>query len=727
MNAVLNALESAVGTSAVMKIRTGAVPSNVAAADTGSVLASLSLPSDWLANAASGVKAKAGTWTGTASGTGTAGHWRIYASDGATAHVQGTISEDLVLSSNAITSGQTVTITDFVINYGGLNPPVIYMTSVPGLAPMSWVGTYTDIDPDDTYNTLRWRVDGGSWVEHTPRLFTSADAIAFALDPDNFGFDWTEFETASGDFAEGELIEVQEGVSPNADGSDAEWGNILSSYNFGVVVQEGDSITAWGDGFADMFVADYPEFTYQQPASGGAGLSTLEARSTTSRSYNSCIMTVLLGANVVSGLVDATETEAWFEDYMDYIADFRADGDLVLVCHVTPASLAYFGGNTTAWNRHNTNRATLNALLDAEVALPISERRIDAVCTWIGSGMEADSDANTATKYPDGLHPGTSTSSPVSDGHERLYPFYRDALLSLMGTTADSVGGISDLTATAQSDTEVLLEWTPATNATSHEYRVDGGSWVACDDNSGSQVVDSLTAETEYDFQVRGLSVDDTGPASNTATETTEATPAGETASSWATSTGANKSTWVTVNGTGNLAATGTAGFASAPTSVRASQPRNTGKRQFEYVITNRSSYPVYIGVDDGTDYLGDGGTTNYTRPGKDNSTGVSLKFSNPSTTWQICYGGAVQESGTVGGGVNNVEALACEFDPSAGTVKFFSRQASVWSQVGTTVTGQSFSNWYANCGFEADDTATAKFITGQSHTLGSGVVPYDN
>lgn len=86
-------------------------------------------------------------------------------------------------------------------------------------------------------------------------------------------------------------------------------------------------------------------------------------------------------------------------------------------------------------------------------------------------------------------------------------------------------GSIEDLTATAQSDSEVLLGWTPATGATSHEYRVDGGAWIACDDNSGSQLVAGLTAETEYAFEVRGVNADGAGPASNTDTAKTEETP----------------------------------------------------------------------------------------------------------------------------------------------------------------------------------------------------------
>ena len=61
-NARLDAIETAIGTAAVLKIRSGAPPANVATADSGTVLATLSLPSDWMAAASGGTKAKAGTW-----------------------------------------------------------------------------------------------------------------------------------------------------------------------------------------------------------------------------------------------------------------------------------------------------------------------------------------------------------------------------------------------------------------------------------------------------------------------------------------------------------------------------------------------------------------------------------------------------------------------------------------------------------------------------------------
>jgi hypothetical protein len=118
-NAMLDAIESTIGTSAVLKIRTGAAPANCAAADSGTVLATLNLPSDWMAAAASGAKAKSGTWEDTsADNTGTAAHFRLYASNGTTCHGQGTVTAtggggDIEVDNTSFASGQSFTITSF--------------------------------------------------------------------------------------------------------------------------------------------------------------------------------------------------------------------------------------------------------------------------------------------------------------------------------------------------------------------------------------------------------------------------------------------------------------------------------------------------------------------------------------------------------------------------------------------------------------------------------------
>jgi hypothetical protein len=123
-NAELDAIEVAIGVAAVLKIRTGAPPTNISDADTGTVLATLTLPSDWMAAAAAGAKAKLGTWEDLAADAdGVAGHFRIYASNGTTQHIQGTVSGsggggDMELNNTNIAVGQSVTITGFTLTAG---------------------------------------------------------------------------------------------------------------------------------------------------------------------------------------------------------------------------------------------------------------------------------------------------------------------------------------------------------------------------------------------------------------------------------------------------------------------------------------------------------------------------------------------------------------------------------------------------------------------------------
>lgn len=123
-NAMLDAIETAIGTSAVLKIRTGAPPTNITDADSGTVLATLNLDSDWWAAAASGSKAKAGTWQdASADAAGTAGHFRLYASNGTTQHMQGTVTAtggggDMELDNVVIALAQIVTITAFTLTGG---------------------------------------------------------------------------------------------------------------------------------------------------------------------------------------------------------------------------------------------------------------------------------------------------------------------------------------------------------------------------------------------------------------------------------------------------------------------------------------------------------------------------------------------------------------------------------------------------------------------------------
>lgn len=123
-NAILDSIETTIGTAAVLKIRTGAQPANCAAADSGTVLATLSLPSDYLANASGGTKVKSGTWEDTsADAAGTAAHWRLYDTPATTCHAQGTVTAtggggDMTVDNTSFAAAQDFLVTAWTFTAG---------------------------------------------------------------------------------------------------------------------------------------------------------------------------------------------------------------------------------------------------------------------------------------------------------------------------------------------------------------------------------------------------------------------------------------------------------------------------------------------------------------------------------------------------------------------------------------------------------------------------------
>lgn len=118
-NARLDAIETAIGASAKLRIYSGSIPANCAAAATGSMLIEIALPADYMANASNATKVKSGTWTGTAVAAGVAGYYRIVDSTGANADIQGAAGmsgTEMILDNSNIAVGQTVTVNSFTIN-----------------------------------------------------------------------------------------------------------------------------------------------------------------------------------------------------------------------------------------------------------------------------------------------------------------------------------------------------------------------------------------------------------------------------------------------------------------------------------------------------------------------------------------------------------------------------------------------------------------------------------
>lgn len=119
-NARLNIVETTIGPNAVLRLRTGAPPASPQAAKTGTVVATLMLPADWMQDAVGGVKQKSGTWEDPqADADGTIGHFQIEDAGG-TPHIQGTVTQsggggDMTVDNPLVKMGQDILINTFSI------------------------------------------------------------------------------------------------------------------------------------------------------------------------------------------------------------------------------------------------------------------------------------------------------------------------------------------------------------------------------------------------------------------------------------------------------------------------------------------------------------------------------------------------------------------------------------------------------------------------------------
>lgn len=121
-NARLDAIETAIGASPILRIYSGAAPANAGTASSGTLLATINLPADWMGAAANGSKSKLGTWTDAAAdAAGIAGYFRIFDSAGTVAHLQGTVTGtagggDMEVDNTNFSAGQEFTVSTFTLN-----------------------------------------------------------------------------------------------------------------------------------------------------------------------------------------------------------------------------------------------------------------------------------------------------------------------------------------------------------------------------------------------------------------------------------------------------------------------------------------------------------------------------------------------------------------------------------------------------------------------------------
>lgn len=119
-NARGDAVETSIGTSPLLIFYSGAKPANCAASDPSGEIGSITLPSNWLATAAGGLKGIAGTWAGAMTTGGTIASFRIKNSAGSVCHVQGTVTliaasplGDMIIDDISPLTGQVVNVTQF--------------------------------------------------------------------------------------------------------------------------------------------------------------------------------------------------------------------------------------------------------------------------------------------------------------------------------------------------------------------------------------------------------------------------------------------------------------------------------------------------------------------------------------------------------------------------------------------------------------------------------------
>lgn len=119
-NARLDQIETTIGTAPKLRIFSGSAP-GVANAATGTLLSTITLPTDWLASATGGTKSLAGTWQdSSAAASGTPGYFRILDSTGTTSYLEGSagVGSGELNFSTTISLGGVVSVTSFVITDG---------------------------------------------------------------------------------------------------------------------------------------------------------------------------------------------------------------------------------------------------------------------------------------------------------------------------------------------------------------------------------------------------------------------------------------------------------------------------------------------------------------------------------------------------------------------------------------------------------------------------------
>jgi hypothetical protein len=136
--------ETEIGTSPKWQFRTGAPAATCAASTSspaGSLLGTITGPSDWQAAPSSGQAAISGSHTTTASGTGTIGHYLLWNNGLTVVHEQGLVTKAFSIATNGSTAANS-NVLNFASTTGVTVGMGIYGTGVPtGATVLSVTGT----------------------------------------------------------------------------------------------------------------------------------------------------------------------------------------------------------------------------------------------------------------------------------------------------------------------------------------------------------------------------------------------------------------------------------------------------------------------------------------------------------------------------------------------------------------------------------------------------------
>lgn len=121
-NAQLDIIEDSIGVSPILRILSGPMPASCATAQSGTVISTIALPSDWMSAASGGTKVMSGSWQdASADNSGEAAYFRILETTGTTCHLQGTVSAagdggDMIVTSTTFVAGQPFAIVSFAFS-----------------------------------------------------------------------------------------------------------------------------------------------------------------------------------------------------------------------------------------------------------------------------------------------------------------------------------------------------------------------------------------------------------------------------------------------------------------------------------------------------------------------------------------------------------------------------------------------------------------------------------